>query len=483
MITLGLVDSVDTNGVYVTMPGSRGVLRGPYKSLSTVAAGTTVLVASTDDGEQVVVGPAPTGDGVVSVLSFGAKGDGTTDDAAAIQAALDAAAAIRGTLVIPPGTYRVRSTLSVGSNTTLRGTGTLDAVIPGAQAPVLWVNADDVHIEGITIVGNIAAFAGTTEWKHGISICSANRVTVRDVTTTDNKGDGVYVGSGTEIGSPTGDPSTAITLENVTSVGNHRQGLSVTCAVGVRVFGGTFADTDGTAPQSGIDIEPDSAAFELRDVQIVGAQCDGNTGHGISIVLHDEAQGDVQVLGGSASNNGKAGVYFASAWRVRLSGLDVSDNAEDGVQFAGSGTVKDVHVADCTINRNGQAGIYVNLGTTFSGLTVTGCTVLDNDVIGVGNRGSGGPYATGHNRIGNDASADTDYGLYTYSTVTPQVHTWNHFESVGTADYAWDGGKGADTVVLQATPPAVTGSRGGNAALASLLTELANLGLITDSSS
>ena len=55
-ITLGLVEAVDDNGVYVTMPGSRGVLRGPYKALATVVAGDTVLVASTDDGEQVVVG-------------------------------------------------------------------------------------------------------------------------------------------------------------------------------------------------------------------------------------------------------------------------------------------------------------------------------------------------------------------------------------------------------------------------------------------
>ena len=35
---------------------------------------------------------------------------------------------------------------------------------------------------------------------------------------------------------------------------------------------------------------------------------------------------------------------------------------------------------------------------------------------------------------------------------------------------------------LQATAPVVTGSRGGNAALASLLTGLANTGLIVDSS-
>jgi hypothetical protein len=56
MITLGLVDSVDDNGVYVSMPGSRGVLRGPYATLQVVAGGDRVLVVTTDGGENVIVG-------------------------------------------------------------------------------------------------------------------------------------------------------------------------------------------------------------------------------------------------------------------------------------------------------------------------------------------------------------------------------------------------------------------------------------------
>lgn len=58
MITLGLVDSVDDNGVYVTMPGSRGLLRGPFQTLQNVTAGDRVLVVTTDDGEAVIVGQA-----------------------------------------------------------------------------------------------------------------------------------------------------------------------------------------------------------------------------------------------------------------------------------------------------------------------------------------------------------------------------------------------------------------------------------------
>ena len=57
-ITLGLVEAVDDNGVYVSMPGSRGVLRGPFLTLQDVAVGDQVLAVTTDDGENVIVGQA-----------------------------------------------------------------------------------------------------------------------------------------------------------------------------------------------------------------------------------------------------------------------------------------------------------------------------------------------------------------------------------------------------------------------------------------
>lgn len=57
MITLGLVDSVDADGVYVTMPGSRGLVRGPFASLHPVTAGDRVLMVTTGDGETLVAGP------------------------------------------------------------------------------------------------------------------------------------------------------------------------------------------------------------------------------------------------------------------------------------------------------------------------------------------------------------------------------------------------------------------------------------------
>src|SRR5262249_28216601 len=52
---------------------------------------------------------------MLSAAAFGAKGDGMSDDTAALQAALDAAFAPDGPgfLEIPPGTYRVSRTLNI----------------------------------------------------------------------------------------------------------------------------------------------------------------------------------------------------------------------------------------------------------------------------------------------------------------------------------------------------------------------------------
>ena len=60
----------------------------------------------------------------VNVRAFGAKGNGTTDDTAAIQAALTAAFnAGGGEVHVPAGTYRITAPLIVRSNTTFSGEG------------------------------------------------------------------------------------------------------------------------------------------------------------------------------------------------------------------------------------------------------------------------------------------------------------------------------------------------------------------------
>ena len=170
-ITLGMVEAIDSNGVYVSMPGSRGVLRGPYRSLSTVAVGTTVLVAATDDGEQVVVGPVSGGEGTYNVRAFGAKGDGVTDDTVAFQAAIDAAGGDEslagGTVLVPYGVYRITDGLVVnrpGVHITSPGGYTAYIVADAALAGgTLLTYANEGYVVRGVQISNLAIEMGGVE--------------------------------------------------------------------------------------------------------------------------------------------------------------------------------------------------------------------------------------------------------------------------------------------------------------------------------
>jgi len=59
----------------------------------------------------------------VSAADYGAKGDGTTDDTAAIQKALDAVAEAKGIVHLPAGTYKISDSLRVPHRATLMGEG------------------------------------------------------------------------------------------------------------------------------------------------------------------------------------------------------------------------------------------------------------------------------------------------------------------------------------------------------------------------
>lgn len=56
-----------------------------------------------------------------SVRDYGAKGDKTTDDTAAFQAALDAVAQNGGTVSVPVGNYLIKTHLNIPANVTLEG--------------------------------------------------------------------------------------------------------------------------------------------------------------------------------------------------------------------------------------------------------------------------------------------------------------------------------------------------------------------------
>lgn len=104
----------------------------------------------------------------VTVTQFGAKGDGTTDDTVALQAALSSGNSV---LYFPPGTYNITSSLLINSNTTLIGYGAtikrmaaIDNMMRNNADGVtgLYDANENIKIFGLKIDGNSATYTTTS---------------------------------------------------------------------------------------------------------------------------------------------------------------------------------------------------------------------------------------------------------------------------------------------------------------------------------
>tara|TARA_R110001632_G_C11336588_1_gene417017 strand:- start:50 stop:2245 length:2196 start_codon:yes stop_codon:yes gene_type:complete len=125
---------------------------------------------------------------ISNVKDFGAKGDGTTDDSAAIQAALD----LQGQVYIPSGTYLINTTLRIKSNTKLYG--------DGIEATILKEGGNGTTLSGMhtSILENQAYFDNDADGNdsmhvENIAFHGQRSTPIADGAVTTNKGiGGVY---------------------------------------------------------------------------------------------------------------------------------------------------------------------------------------------------------------------------------------------------------------------------------------------------
>jgi hypothetical protein len=131
---------------------------------------------------------------------------------------------------------------------------------------------------GARIIASRAAYT-TGEQRHGVFIFGSSRVVIDGLESSSQGGDGFYVGG------PSGYASTDIVLKRCSARDNRRQGLSITSARRVRVVDCVFGETAGTAPQYGVDLEPNHPTDVLDRIFIVRPTTRANVGGGIMVWL------------------------------------------------------------------------------------------------------------------------------------------------------------------------------------------------------
>jgi hypothetical protein len=301
----------------------------------------------------------------VTVRAFGAKGDGVSDDAAAIQKAVDSKT---GTIRLPPGVYKLSKTIEVDLDkvgwTAFVGEGTARLVMAGPGPAIRFVGTHEgtadpasfkenvwekqrmPRVSGLEIVGGHPEADGIEasgtmqltiestllrELRHGVRLVKRNRnVLISACHIYHNRGAGVYLDH--------------VNLHQTNIVGSH---ISYNGGGGVVVRGG-----------------------EVRNVHISGCDIEANmdlAGEPTANVLFDSTEGSMAegAIVGCTIQHARTTPERNSA-NIRILGKGV---------FTTKGKQQEVNCGHITIGDNVLSDIQTNIHLSGArGVTITGNT-------------------------------------------------------------------------------------------------------------
>ena len=348
-----------------------------------------------------------------NVLSYGAKGDGTTDDAAAIQAALDAAIAnLPATVYFPPGNYIIESGIDVQMTQGDRGLSVVGAgadvsriiqsgstswstnfhalKIEPSSAPTAGVTANyikdilikdigfydddpELHAQPLTITGTIDTGVDATA-----------------VTLSGNftEADGTYIriaGAGaaganllTSVASGTG--TSSIVIDTAAST-------DVTDAVIHGTKSGTSEETHGVNVQYGYGVKVLNCNFEsIGDESIEVDYCE-------DVIISNNKFIDTPAaeLSGGACISIKHGCENVSVANNVIDGYGSGAYNVYGIniKIINATATKNVSISDNVIRNTQSAGINFNnaAAVTCSNISITN-NIIDTSIIGINRTGN-----------------------------------------------------------------------------------------------
>lgn len=149
------------------------------------------------------------------------------------------------------------------------------------------------NVEGVTLIGKSGAtlrmhredYANPklykkAEWRHGISFFDSKNIVMRGLTVKDSGGDGLYLGASVS------GYNKNVLVEDMAFDGNYRLGMAVISAEDLIIRRSEFINTKGTAPQGGLDFEPNYAEQRLVNCVVEDSSFTNNLyGAGIELYL------------------------------------------------------------------------------------------------------------------------------------------------------------------------------------------------------
>jgi len=271
---------------------------------------------------------------ILTSADFNLVPSDTADHSIALQQFFDRA----GILLLLPGRYNISvPTLHLRGDTILVADGAEihqmnDALTDYGIFAV--ESVQNVAIHGACAVGNrnICKLAG--EHGHGFRVRSSRNIIIINSSSVDNFGDGFYIGQLANTGE-IHPASTSVVLEHCLADNNRRQGLSITSARDVKIMNCTFTHTQGTAPESGIDIEP-NANQNVENILIRDCTLMGNARMGISLFARSVNANinHIMIIGCHVHSNRGYGVWITGCTaNIAITSGQIINNRMEGIHI------------------------------------------------------------------------------------------------------------------------------------------------------
>lgn len=218
---------------------------------------------------------------ITNSLPLGYVKDGTVDYTSYIQTAINS----YKTVVFPDFPILVNSKgISLVSNSTVIFRKKSKLVLMSNALKTYQVlriyNISNVVLYFPVIQGDRNTHIGSQgQWGMGLSICSSTNVTVVNPKISDCWGDGIYIGRSSD------NINKDIAIYDALLDNNRRNGLSIVSANGLTIKRITVTNTGGQMPMSGIDIEPNTNSDVIKNVKIDDVITYNNAMHGIVVSL------------------------------------------------------------------------------------------------------------------------------------------------------------------------------------------------------